>query len=386
MPVSLLRERVDAVVSAAQTRVHACATQGPTAQGSAATLQDAIVHSTRDLCPLSTAQMQLDALQALRGAIAPLPELHGEAPAATLERVKAHLDSRALSTAAERDRLQAVHAEQLRKMTEAVLGSDKQRMLDAAVVAGRGVVECVTTLERLRAAAAALMSVADDAFHAGSEAALRAFVAQANPPDAVASKCARLLEGIVAALRDGFGDAAGLAAVTAALHGGASYAQGELQTGPAIPARAQLEPEDESDQGAAAKDDTMVRQGELQHARSVVATGSLCCVRTLACHAPRCSVIVPHSAKSRGCAGYIGSRRAVRATRCLAAPNRGREAAFRRSWKRRNSCALRYVCTAHKRFAAHSRSAARMRGSGRACARRVRQRAWWCLWRRGAPC
>lgn len=241
-PLRQLRARVESAVSGAQARALACAAPGPPTEAAAAP-HDVVVRATRTFCSRSKAQLQLDALQTLSEQLAHMPDVLDEAPAATLQRVKAHIEHNGGSVLAERDRLQAAHEAQLHAMAEAVLADDKQRLLGVAVATGTAVVNCVTKLERLRAAAAALMSVADEALHAGDDAALRAFIGNAYAPQTVTSKCVHLLADVVASLRDGFGDAAGLEAVTAALHGDTSAT--EHQEIPTSAAEAPKTPEEE---------------------------------------------------------------------------------------------------------------------------------------------
>lgn len=174
------------------------------------------MQATRDLCGHAKTQLQLDALQSLSAALLALPQ-RAESAAEAFARVKAQLSAEGAAAAAERDRLEALQTEQLRRMSSAVVSADVHRVVDAMNVTGEALVQSFKTLERLRAAAVALMHVADDAFIAGDDAALIEFVAAAYPPNVLSSLCTRMLQDMVAALQGGFGNAAGLGSVSAAL-------------------------------------------------------------------------------------------------------------------------------------------------------------------------
>lgn len=224
-PLRQLRDAVDGAASRAQARMHAfdqCSAAGARVGGpvpvrTAATPMETLLDSTRRLCSRAKAQLQLHALQALSQAIAALPEQQNESATSAFARAKAAIESDAASATAERDRLRILQVQQVRAMTEAPLSADKHRALSALTATNRGIVAAATTLEQTRAAAVALVRMADAAFLGGDEAALAAFVAEAYAVDVARGVCTQLLSDVVATLRESFGAAAGLERVSAAL-------------------------------------------------------------------------------------------------------------------------------------------------------------------------
>lgn len=218
-PMQKLEERVHGAIESAQARLRILEARSAHGGTNCAidSLHEAVVEATRKICCHIKAQLQLDALQELGAALAALPPRAAESAPEAFARVKAHLSAQGGTVAAERDRLEAEQADQMRQMSAAALSADLHRVVEAMSASGAAIVRSVKALERLRAAAVALMHLADDAFVAGDGAAVAAFVAEAYPAEAAGSVCSRLLEGVVAALQDGFGEVAGLARVSAAL-------------------------------------------------------------------------------------------------------------------------------------------------------------------------